>query len=196
MKIYYWAPFLSNIATISSVIRSIESIKTYSKKNIEIAIIDSVGEWTKIQDKTKNINVIRLYNKSFIDKLPKGGFLKSRFTQLFIFVFSFLKLLKLLKKDKPDYLVAHLIVSLPLTVMSFLNNKTKLIIRISGLPRLNLFRTFYWKFFEKNIYKVSCPTIATLEKFRLLNIFNQSKLSLLYDPVLSPKEIAIKKKKK
>ena len=35
MKIYYWAPFLSNIATVSSVIRSIESIKAYNKKNLE-----------------------------------------------------------------------------------------------------------------------------------------------------------------
>ena len=196
MKIYYWAPFLSNIATISSVIKSIESIKTYSKKSIEISIIDSVGEWGKIQEKTKNIKIIRLYNKSLIDKLPKGGVLKSRLTQLFIFCFSFFKLLKLLKKNEPDYIVAHLIVSLPLTVMSFLHNKTKLIIRISGLPRLNLLRKFYWTFFEENIYKVSCPTIATLEKFKSLKMFSQNKLALLYDPVLSPKEIIIKKKEK
>ena len=196
MKIYYWAPFLSNIATISSVIKSIESIKTYSKKNIEISIIDSVGEWGKVQEKTKNINIIRLYNQSLIEKLPKGSFLKSRFTQLFIFCFSFFKLLKLLKKNEPNYLIAHLMVSLPLTVMSFLHNKTKLIIRISGLPRLNLFRRIYWNLFEKNIYKVTCPTIATLEKFKLLKMFNQNKLNLLYDPVLSPKEIIIKKKEK
>ena len=196
MKIYYWAPFLSNIATISSVVKSIESIKTYSKKNIEISIIDSVGEWGKIKKKTKNINIIKLYNQSLIDKLPKGGFLKSRFTQLFIFCFSFFKLLKLLKKNEPDYLVAHLIVSLPLTVMSFLHNKTKLIIRISGLPKLNLFRRIYWTFFKKNIYKVSCPTIATFEKFRLLKMFSQNKLIMLYDPVLSPKEIIKKKKEK
>ena len=196
MKIYYWAPFLSNIATISSVIKSIESIKTYSKKNIEISIIDSVGEWGKVQEKLKNVNIIRLYNKSLIDKLPKGGFLKSRFTQVFIFCFSFFKLLKLLKKNEPDFLVAHLIVSLPLTIMSFLHNKTKLIIRISGLPRLNLFRRIYWTSFKKNIYKVSCPTIATFEKLKLLKIVNQNKLCLLYDPVLSPKEIIIKKKEK
>ena len=196
MKIYYWAPFLSNIATISSVVKSIESIKTYSKKNIEISIIDSVGEWGKVKKKTKNINIIKLYNQSLIDKLPKGGFLKSRFTQLFIFCFSFFKLLKLLKKNEPDYLVAHLIVSLPLTVMSFLHNKTKLIIRISGLPKLNLFRRIYWSFFKKNIYKVSCPTIATFEKFRLLKMFSQNKLIMLYDPVLSPKEIIKKKKEK
>jgi glycosyltransferase involved in cell wall biosynthesis len=196
MKIYYLAPFLSNIATVSSVIKSIESIKTYSKKNIEISIIDSVGEWGEIQAKTKNINIIRLYNKSLINKLPKGSFLKSRFTQLFIFIFSFFKLLKLLNKEKPDYLIAHLIVSLPLTIMSYLRNKTRLIIRISGLPRLNIFRKFYWNFFEKNVYKVTCPTIATLEKLKALNIFNHNKLHLLYDPVISPKELIFKKKEK
>jgi len=71
-----------------------------------------------------------------------------------------------------------------------------LIIRISGLPRLNIFRKFYWNFFEKNVYKVTCPTIATLEKLKALNIFNHNKLHLLYDPVISPKELIFKKKEK
>jgi len=193
MKIYYWAPFLSNIATISSVIKSIESIKSYSKQNIEISIIDSVGEWGQVKEQIKNIKVIRLYNKSFIDKLPKGGFFKSRFTQMFIFFFSFFKLKNLLKKNEPDYLIAHLIISLPLIITNLIHNKTKLIIRISGLPKLNILRKTYWKFFGKKSYKVTCPTLATLEKLELLNIFDKKKLHLLYDPVISPREI-IKKK--
>ncbi len=196
MKIYYWAPFLSNIATVSSVIKSIEAIKDYNKENIDISIIDSVGEWEKIKEKTNGIKVIRLFKKSLIDKLPKGGFLKSRFTQLFIYIFSYFKLIKLLKKDKPDYLVAHLIVSLPLAIISHKKNKTKLIIRISGLPRLNIFRKTYWKFFRKNVYKVTCPTIATLQRLKILNIFDPNKLHLLYDPVISPKEIFLKKSEK
>ena len=193
MKIYYWSPFLSKIATVSSVIKSIEAIKNYSKKNVDLSIIDSVGEWEQIPEKTKDIKIIKLYKKSIINKLPKGGFLRSRFTQLFIFFFSFFKLLNLLKKDQPDYLIAHLIVSLPLILITFMQSKTKLVIRISGLPRLNLLRKIYWKFFGKKVYKVTCPTIATLEKLKSLNIFDQKKLYLLYDPVISPKTIVFKK---
>ena len=193
MKIYYWSPFLSKIATVSSVIRSIEALKNYSKEDVDISIIDSVGEWEQIENKTKDIKIIKLYNKSIINKLPKGGFFRSRFTQLFIFIFSFFKLMRLLKKDQPDYLIAHLIVSLPLIVMALIESKTKLIIRISGLPRLNIFRKIYWKFFGKNIYKVTCPTVATLEKLKLLNIFDRKKLYLLHDPVISPRAIVFKK---
>jgi len=193
MKIYYWSPFLSKIATVSSVIKSIEAIKNYSKKNVDISIIDSVGEWEQIPEKTKDIKVIKLYKKRIIDKLPKGSFLRSRFSQLFIFLFSFFRLISLLKKDQPDYLIAHLIVSLPLTVIALIQSKTKLVIRISGLPRLNILRKIYWKFFGKKVYKVTCPTIATLEKLKSLNIFDQTKLYLLHDPVISPKTIVIKK---
>ena len=193
MKIYYWSPFLSKIATVSSVIKSIEAIKNYSKKNVDISIIDSVGEWEQIPEKTKDIKVIKLYKKRIIDKLPKGSFLRSRFSQLFIFFFSFFKLLNLLKKDQPDYLIAHLIVSLPLILITFMQSKTKLVIRISGLPRLNILRKIYWKFFGKKVYKVTCPTIATLEKLKSLNIFDQAKLYLLHDPVISPKTIVFKK---
>jgi len=195
MKIYYWAPFLSNIATVSSVIRSIESLKAYNKNKLEIYIIDSVGEWNQISDKIEDISVIRLYRNSFIEKLPKGGFIKSRFTQLFIFIYSFFKILKILKKNQPDFLIAHLIISLPLVVMGFLKTKTKLIIRISGLPKLNFFRKFYWGCFSKNVYKVTCPTIATFQKLKLLKIFAKDKLHILYDPIISTKEIIEKQNK-
>ena len=193
MKIYYWSPFLSKIATVSSVIKSIEAIKSYSNKNPDISIIDSIGEWEQIPEKTKDIKIIKLYKKSIINKLPKGSFLRSRFTQLFIFFISFFRLLKLLKKDQPDYLIAHLLVSLPLVIIALIQGKTKLVIRISGLPRLNIFRKIYWKFFGKKVYKVTCPTIATLEKLKLLNIFDHKKLHLLHDPVISPKTIVFKK---
>ena len=36
MKIYYWSPFLSKIATVASVIKSIEAIEDYSKKKVDI----------------------------------------------------------------------------------------------------------------------------------------------------------------
>ena len=193
MKIYYWSPFLSKIATVSSVIKSIEAIKNYSKKNVDLSIIDSVGEWEQIQEKTKNIKIIKLYKKSIIKRLPKGGFLRSRFTQLVIFFLSFFRLIHLLKKDQPDYLIGHLIVSLPLAVMTLIQSETKLIIRISGLPKLNIFRKIYWKFFGKKVYKVTCPTIATFERLKLLNIFDQKKLHLLHDHVISPKTIVFKK---
>ena len=63
MKIFYWSPFISKVATVSSVIRSAESILKYSKneKNINVAIIDAIGEWQDykkfIDPKIKIINL-------------------------------------------------------------------------------------------------------------------------------------------
>ena len=45
MKVYYWSPFISKVATASSVIRSAESLKKYSKQNISVSLIDAIGEW-------------------------------------------------------------------------------------------------------------------------------------------------------
>ena len=46
MKLFYWSPFLSNIATIDAVINSINSLKKYDKnKKYITSIIDSSGEW-------------------------------------------------------------------------------------------------------------------------------------------------------
>ena len=99
-------------------------------------------------------------------------------------------------KEKPDFLIAHLIISLPLILFFFFKFDTKLIIRISGTPKLNLFRKFFWKLFSKNVYLVTCPTNSTLQKLKELNIFPKKKLKLVYDPILKVSAINIKKSEK
>ena len=45
MKLYYWSPFFSNIATEKAVINSIYSIKKYSKETIKPYLLEVIGEW-------------------------------------------------------------------------------------------------------------------------------------------------------
>ena len=195
MKVFYWSPFLSNIATVEAVTKSINSIIMYDKKKeIEPYIIDSTGEWFEKKDKIKDIKVIKLYKKNFYKFLPKGGYIKSRISQLIIFLYSFRKLARLIKKEKPDFLVAHLIISLPLLLFKIFNFKTKLIVRISGTPKLNFIRKFCWSFLSEKIFKVTCPTISIYKKFKNLKIFPIYKLAILYDPIISVRYINERKK--
>ena len=77
MKLFYWSPFLSNIATVDAVTNSINSIKKYGKKNeYKPFIIDSSGEWQEKPERTSGIDIIKLYNKNYYKFLPKGSFLK------------------------------------------------------------------------------------------------------------------------
>ena len=197
MKLFYWSPFLSNIATVDSVINSINSLKRYGKKNkYRTYLIDASGEWEQKFEKILGINIIKLYKKKYYKFLPKGNFFKSRFSQLTIFICNFNPLRKLIIKEKPDFLIAHLIISLPLILFFFFKFDTKLIIRISGTPKLNLFRKFFWKLFSKNVYLVTCPTNSTLQKLKELNIFPKKKLKLVYDPILKVSAINMKKREK
>ncbi len=174
MKIFYWSPFISKVATTSSVIRSAESIVKYSKKknNINLAIIDAVGEWEdykKLID--PKIEIINLNKKKILKYLPKGGFFKSRLSYVLIFAFSFFKLLNLIKKEKPDYLIIHLLTSLPIFLTLITKSKTKTILRVSGLPKLNFTRYIFWKLFSKKIYKITCPTMSTYEYLKKKKYF-------------------------
>ena len=67
MKIYYWCPFLTNIATINSVIRSAKSIAKFNKsKNFdEVSILNSSGEWDFQKKNNFNIKIQKLYPFSF-----------------------------------------------------------------------------------------------------------------------------------
>ena len=116
--VYYWSPCLTKVGTVKSTLNSAIALSKYNA-NFDVRIINVFGEWTEYS-KILRENSIKLVNLFFDYKkfLPKYGFFKSRFSYLLIIFFSFIPLIKLLKKEKPDYLIAHLITSLPLILFN------------------------------------------------------------------------------
>ena len=194
MKIYYWSPFTSKVATIKAVINSAYGLRKYFK--IETSIINSSGEWNSYRKKLrqKNVKIIN-FNNNTKNKIEIEGFVKSRLVYIKIFIFSFFPLLNLLKKNKPDYMVVHLITSLPLILFFFFKFETKLILRISGLPKLNLIRKLLWKLAKNKIYLITVPTKDTLKYLNKNKIFESNKILYLPDPVYDDKEISLRFKR-
>ena len=192
-KVFYWCPYLSNVATINNVINSAVSLAKYNKK-YEISLLETIGEWqfAKTKLSTNNIQIEKLTKLIF--KSHKVGFIKSRFYLLYIFLFNFYPLVKILKYKQPNFIIIHLLTSLPLLILYFFKFKTKFILRISGLPRLNIFRRFLWKLISKKIYLVTCPSNETLIDIQKSNIFENDKLVLLEDPIINISEIQKQKK--
>jgi len=195
-KIYYWSPFITSVATVEAVIKSAYSISAYSKNKYTPYIINVAGEWNSYISYLyeKKIRVINLTNSKIIDNKNYSGFIKSRFIYIYIFFIALIPLIKLLKKDPPKFFIAQLITSLPLFVNFFMSFKTYFIMRISGLPKLNILRYYFWKIAFRNIYALTCPTNETREYLIERNIIDRKKLFTLYDPIISTKEIVLKKK--
>ena len=195
MKIYYWSPFFSNIATEKAVINSMFSINKYSKSRISTSLIEVMGEWhnQKMNIDQKKINIKKLLKFNLIDFLPKYGFIKSRISYLIVFLFSIFKLHRLLKTDKPDFLIIHLMTFIPLCLLTLFNYDTKFILRISGFPKLHFLRTSFWQHIGKKIYLVTSPTKSTLDLLKEKKIFDEVKIKYLPDPILEISEIQKKK---
>ena len=193
MKCFYWSPFLTPIATPRAVINSAHSLQKFSKKN-SCSIINFFGEFNIYEKELKNnqIRTINFFGKFFIDYLPKYGKIKSRFSFIIIFILSFFPLKKLIMNEKPDFLIVQLITSLPMILLLLFKFKTKFILRISGLPKLNIFRKILWKITLKKFHLITCPTESTYEYIKSLNIVEAEKIKILYDPVIEV--IEIKKK--
>ena len=196
IKSFYWCPYISEVATVRSVINSTKSLKKYSNEKIKPYIINVVGEWNNKKEYLENfgINFVELKNKNLINKLPKLGFIKSRFTYLIILLFSIRKLHNLLRKEKPDFLIVHLISVIPLILLIFFNYNTKFVLRISGYPKLNFFRKFLWKLASKKLKYITCPTILTINLLKDKKIFDFNKLKYVPDPILEIKEVNKQKK--
>ena len=194
-KIFYWSPFFSEIATIKAVLNSAISISKFSKDNIKPTLINVIGEWDDYNEiiLENNIEVIDLKLKKYFKKKKISGFFFSRYYQIKIFILAFLPLIFLLRKNKPDIFILHLVTSLPLFLNYFFNFKSKIILRISGLPRLNIFRKLFWKIVIKKVDIITTPTIAT--KIFLKKVLNKDEIYLLRDPIIFVKEINNKQKK-
>ena len=192
--ICYWSPFISNVATIKAVINSALSINRYSDQKYESLIIDVFGEWkSNINNETYDL---KFYSLNYITKLLKfssEGFIKSRIKYIIIFLLSFVSLKKFLIKVKPEFLIIHLITSLPLLLNLIYKFDTKIILRISGKPQMNIFRYIFWKVALKKVYKITFPTIESLEYLKNLNLVDENKFELLYDPVFIIKDVSKKK---
>ena len=197
MKCFYWSPFLTPIATPRAVINSAYSLQKFSKKNY-CSIINFFGEFNVYKKELENnqIKTVNLFGNFIINNLPKYGKIKSRFSFILIFILSFFPLKNLIKKEEPDFLIVQLITSLPMTLLLFFKFRTKFILRISGLPKLNIFRKTLWKIALKNFYLVTCPTESTYNYIKSLNIIEPEKVKLLYDPVIEVSKIKKKIKEK
>ena len=188
-KIIYWSPYLGHVGTKKSTLNSAKGLSFYGKDKFDVILINALGEWNDV-DEIKTLS----FFKNLYKRLPQGGFIKSRISYLIIFLLSILPLYKFLKKDKPDYIIAHLITSLPIFLFRIFKFETKLILRISGYPKLNLIRKFFWKLCSKNIHLITCPSIELKNQLRKLNIFENKKIVVLYDSVINIKEINDQKK--
>ena len=157
-SIFYWSPCLSNIGTINSTLNSAVGLKKYFKNNYNVIVINVCGEWDdyKVFFEKKKIRLKSFKNFFSIDK-NTSGYLKSRVTYIKIFLSCFFSLKKILKIHKPEYLIAHLITSLPIFLFIIFKFQTRLVIRVSGKVKMNIFRKIVWKLCKKKnrIYYMS-----------------------------------------
>jgi len=193
-KIFYWSPCLNPVGTVISTINSAKALSKYNK-NFEVFIVNSCGEWDRYM-KDFSENNVKLIDLTFnyFKFLPKTGYLGSRFSYIIIFLISFIPLLKLIKKEEPEFLIAHLITSLPLTLLNIFSFKTEIILRISGFPKLNFIRKYFWKNISKKLKMITCPTLELKSNLETKKIFPNNKLFYLPDAILEIKKIPILKK--
>ncbi len=188
MNLLYWCPYLSKVATVQAVLNSAASVKQYSKNNLNPQILNSVGEWNEQEKhiKSKGIELINLTNsKTFYSNLPRNSYIKSRISYLLIGIVSIYKLYKFLKnKKEDDVFIIHLISAIPLILSIFFNFKCKFVLRISGYPKLNIFRSFLWKLSNKKLSAIMCPTLDTHNYLVDNRIFDKQKCFVLNDPIL------------
>jgi glycosyltransferase involved in cell wall biosynthesis len=188
MKVFYWSPHINHIATIKAVLNSATSLSEYGHNKYDARIINTNGEWNNF--KSEKVKFINLSSNIYFNTFPINGFIKSRLSYFYIFFRFFFSLKKLIKNEKPEFLIIHLITSLPLILLILFNFKTKFILRISGFPKLNFIRRLIWRLASKKLYLVTTPTKLTLDYLKNTKVIDKNKIVLLKDPVFRIRQIA------
>ena len=188
-SVYYWSPCLTKVGTYKSTINSALSLAKYSKNFFSVKIINICGEWDSQKEffNKNNIELIDL-GLNYFKYLPKTGFFKSRLSYLIIILLSFIPMTVMMFKKKPKFLIIHLLTSLPLILNFIFRFKTNLILRISGYPKLNVFRFILWKYMCNKIHKITCPSNDLRKQLEERKVFKNSKLTFLPDPIIEVKK--------
>jgi glycosyltransferase involved in cell wall biosynthesis len=76
---------------------------------------------------------------------------------------------------------------LPIFLLFFFKFNTKFVLRISGLPKLNFLRKYFWKLAKKKLYKITCPTKELKQKLNDTDIFEKNKIFFLQDAIINLK---------
>ncbi len=201
-KLLYWSPCLNKVGTFYSTINSAISVSKYSRGLYKPVIINSCGEWDSHKEffNKQNVEVISFYKKNYFKLLPKEGFFFSRFSYIIISILSFLPLLNLLRKNQDSIMIIHLITSLPMIILKIFNINIKIILRLSGHPKLNYLRYKFWKLSGNKISYITCPTEQLMGQLKDTKVFDSNKILFLQDAVLkvnqsNNKKIKINKNK-
>ena len=113
-KIYYRTPSISKVGTSKTTLNSAIALAKF-QKDYEIKILNVFGEWSKYKVFLKRYNVeVEDLTFDYYNFLPKKGFLLSRLSYVIIILISLFPLIIFLRKKKPDFLINHLLTSLPL----------------------------------------------------------------------------------
>lgn len=195
--IFYWSPCLNPVGTINSTLNSASALIKYKSNEYDVFLINACGEWDQYLEFI-NLNKIKLINLQFkyFKFLPKRGYFQSRLSYILIFLFSFFPLARLIKKYQPDYIVNHLITSLPLSLLFFFKFKSKFILRISGFPKLNIIRKNFWKYVSHKLYCITSPSEELKQYLNKLGIFQEEKIFNLPDAIINIENFIKKKKEK
>ncbi len=190
MNILIWSPFLQKVGTTSNVYNLINAMTKYSYQELDsIDLINVFGEWDEYEFNNKKVNKISLFNFDFLKKIKKNGFIRSRLFTFLIIILCFFPLFNLLRKKNYDFFFIHLITFLPIFLARFIKSKLKIILHISGFPKLTFLRSYFWKNNQKYIYKIICPSLETQNLLIKKNIFDKNKLKVIKDPHISPSHI-------
>ncbi len=190
MNILIWSPFLQKVGTTSNVYNLINANIKYSNQKLNsIDLINVFGEWDEYDFDNTKVNKIKLLNFNFLKKIKKDGFFRSRIFTFLVIILCFVPLIQLMKKKNYDFFFIHLITFLPIFLARFLKNKIKLILHISGFPKLTFFRSYFWKSNQKHIYKIICPSNETRDLLIEKKIFKKEKMNVIKDPHISPSQI-------
>jgi glycosyltransferase involved in cell wall biosynthesis len=134
---------MGNVGTIKATINSAASLK---QRGYEVKLYKIYREWEGYEDLLQKygLETVDFGMSRYFRALPEKG-IGFRFSMILMSIFSYGKLKKNWKQERPDVVIASLLGYLPLVVRKHCAYKPRIINSIQGRPRLNRIRKLLWK---------------------------------------------------
>lgn len=180
--IMIWSPYMGHVGTIRAVLNIARGL---AAEGHEVHLIRLYREWEGQEAflERHGVRLIDFGARKLFRKLPTHG-AGYRFSMGLLSLFSFPKLLFLLRRQRPDVMLVCLLGFLPMLAIRFLKPPPRTILSVQGIPTFNLLRRYLWTHLQSRA-DVVVPLTENTRRLLARNGIPVDKMYRINNPIVA-----------
>jgi glycosyltransferase involved in cell wall biosynthesis len=200
VKLLYWSPYVGHVGTIKAVINSAAAMRRHGGH--DVTLVRNHTEWEGYEARIGDagVAIVDFGLKRRFPGLHRVRAMGSRLYMLTVALFGFFQLLAYQRRERPDVLIANLIVVPAILSTLLLRRRPRIVVSIQGFPKFlgsagredyplwmtveDAIRKWLWNRVYRHADLLVCMTESTRDKLIRHTTLPAERFAVINNPVI------------